>query len=193
MPDKTKLQLAQALREKMQTKPLQKITIQEIANACNLNRQTFYYHFHDIYELLRWMLEEEAQNILKGRLTSDTWTDVLRRLVQFLEENAQVCRSALEALQYDTIHRFLRLDIEPIVKELVDEVAAGMQVEERFLQFLTHFYTISIAAQLLDWMEGGQKELQITGEELVQMLDITIGGTIRQALERYSMQASEKP
>ena len=33
-------------------KPLRKITVKDIVSACGITRNTFYYHFHDIYEVL---------------------------------------------------------------------------------------------------------------------------------------------
>ena len=44
----TKKAIALALKEVMKTKPLSKITVNDIAEECSINRQTFYYHFQDI-------------------------------------------------------------------------------------------------------------------------------------------------
>ena len=52
----TKTMLCQALKKKMAQKPLDKITIRELADDCGLKRQAFYYHFEDIYDLVRWMM-----------------------------------------------------------------------------------------------------------------------------------------
>ena len=56
----TKKMLAASLKKHMGKKPLSKITISEIIADCGVNRKTFYYHFEDIYTLLKWMLEQEA-------------------------------------------------------------------------------------------------------------------------------------
>ncbi len=42
---------------------LNKITVKEIVNRCGVNRQTFYYHFRDIYDLLDWMFINEGKNL----------------------------------------------------------------------------------------------------------------------------------
>ncbi|MGN0553906.1 MAG: TetR family transcriptional regulator, partial [Oscillospiraceae bacterium] len=62
---KTKNALAVALKKAMETKKLSKITVSELIAECNVNRKTFYYHFQDIYALLKWMLEEEAIEVVK--------------------------------------------------------------------------------------------------------------------------------
>jgi AcrR family transcriptional regulator len=69
MKDLTKIALGASLRKLMAEKPLNKITISDITNECGCNRMTFYYHFHDIYELLEWALEQETEEALDGKLT----------------------------------------------------------------------------------------------------------------------------
>ena len=52
MSQTTKRALAQSLKKLLQTKPLSKITINDIAEDCGVSRMTFYYHFADIYDLV---------------------------------------------------------------------------------------------------------------------------------------------
>ena len=54
----TKQELSAALKTLMSQKPLEKISIREITDLCGLRRETFYYHFADIYDLVKWMFEE---------------------------------------------------------------------------------------------------------------------------------------
>lgn len=52
----TKKLLADGLKELLEKKTLDKITVKELVATCGVNRQTFYYNFQDIYELLEWFL-----------------------------------------------------------------------------------------------------------------------------------------
>ena len=52
MPNRTKEMLAESLMKLLARRTLDKITIQDIVDDCGYNRQTFYYHFHDIYDLI---------------------------------------------------------------------------------------------------------------------------------------------
>ncbi|MDY4798526.1 MAG: TetR family transcriptional regulator, partial [Bullifex sp.] len=69
----TKTAISMALRELLKEKPLNRITIGEIAEKASINRQTFYYHFQDIIDLVRWMLSTEAGRQIEGNRTYDTW------------------------------------------------------------------------------------------------------------------------
>jgi Bacterial regulatory proteins, tetR family. len=62
--DETKRILANSLKEMMKSKAIEKISIREITDNANVNRQTFYYHFEDIYDLLKWTFQQEAVQLL---------------------------------------------------------------------------------------------------------------------------------
>ena len=51
----TKRMLAQSLIKLLYREPLSSITVQQITDDCGVNRQTFYYHFQDKFELLEWV------------------------------------------------------------------------------------------------------------------------------------------
>ena len=56
----TKTIIADRFKQLLSQKPLSKITIRELISDCAINRKTFYYHFEDIYALLKWTLEREV-------------------------------------------------------------------------------------------------------------------------------------
>lgn len=60
----TKNAIAYAFKELLLEKPINKITItSDIAEKCEINRQTFYYHFHDVIELTEWICEVDAERL----------------------------------------------------------------------------------------------------------------------------------
>ena len=104
--EQTKRELAAALKEAMAQKPLDKITISELTSACSIRRQSFYYHFEDIYDLLRWMFEKEAISLLRHQEGSLLWKEGLLQLFHYLEENRAVCLCALRSMGRDHMKRF---------------------------------------------------------------------------------------
>lgn len=68
----TKKAIALALKEVMKTKPLSKITVNEIAEECSINRQTFYYHFQDIQDLVEWICLTEADDAIEDNKNYET-------------------------------------------------------------------------------------------------------------------------
>ena len=87
MAPSTKLALANALKAQLQKKFLDDITVKELVEACEINRQTFYYHFQDIYDLLRWLLEHETGEVLGG---AEDWQAALLDAFRYIRDNHMV-------------------------------------------------------------------------------------------------------
>lgn len=69
----TKKAIAGALKELMEEKPISKITVGDIADRCGINRQTFYYHFQDIPDLVEWICIVEADEAIENNKDYATW------------------------------------------------------------------------------------------------------------------------
>ena len=88
MATSTKKALAAALKKMMEVKPIDKITVKDLVEICGVNRQTFYYHFDDVYDLLEWVFEEDANANLPKEVVYDRWkTDVIM-WIKYLQENS---------------------------------------------------------------------------------------------------------
>ncbi len=60
MANRTKLWIADRMKELMKRKSIEKIRITEICEAAEIERSTFYYHFQDKYDLVAWMIIRSA-------------------------------------------------------------------------------------------------------------------------------------
>lgn len=52
-----KEEIAEAARRLLMDKKVKKLTVKDIVEECHITRQAFYYHFEDIPDMLKWMLE----------------------------------------------------------------------------------------------------------------------------------------
>ena len=52
MTDFTKREIKTRFMELLSEKNLDKITVKELVDACGISRNTFYYHYHDIFEVM---------------------------------------------------------------------------------------------------------------------------------------------
>ena len=60
MAQTTKRAIAASLKRLLEQKPLNKITVTDIAKDCHISRHTFYYHFRDVYDLMEWTYRTEG-------------------------------------------------------------------------------------------------------------------------------------
>ena len=83
----TKIAMAQALKKLLIVKDLDKITINDISNECGINRQTFYYHFRDIYDLLEWIFANEVVEKIENETNIDNWQEQFMYVLNYMLEN----------------------------------------------------------------------------------------------------------
>lgn len=93
----TKQALAASLKGFMEKKPLSKITVSKIIADCGVNRKTFYYHFEDIYALLKWMLEEETVNVVKQFDLLVDYREAVVFVMHYVRENKHFCAAPMTA------------------------------------------------------------------------------------------------
>lgn len=61
MSELTKRAIQESFKKLLSNQPLDKITVKNITDDCGVNRNTFYYHYSDIYQLLEEIFLTEAQ------------------------------------------------------------------------------------------------------------------------------------
>ena len=71
----TKKAIAYTFKDLLKEKPFNKITVNDISNQCNINRQTFYYHFQDIPDLVEWICIDDVDHLIKKKEEYETWED----------------------------------------------------------------------------------------------------------------------
>lgn len=183
MTELTKKRMADALKKKMEQKPLNKITVKEIIEDCGLNRQTFYYHFKDIYDLVEWMFDQEAIEMLRETVSFHTWEEACLRLLCYVEENRAVCLCMLNSMGGSHLENFFRRAMKDLIRQLVDEAAVEISIADKYRDFLVHYYTIAFAGILTSWLKD---DLKGSPEEVIEMLSIIISDNIRGATERFA-------
>ena len=102
----TKRKLAEKLKELMRKKAFDKITVTELIEGCKINRKTFYYHFEDIYDLLKWTFEEEAIAVVRNYDLMCNPEEIINFVLDYCEENRFLLINACDSLGRDSFGRF---------------------------------------------------------------------------------------
>lgn len=178
----TKRALEASLKTLLLQKPLDKITIQEIAQDCGISRMTFYYHFKDIYDLVEWACVEDAAKALAGKKTYDTWQQGFLQILEAVLENRAFILNVYRCVSREQVERYLYSITYDLLIGVVEEKAAGMSVREEDRQFIAHFYKYAFVGLMLDWIHNGMKE---PPARLTQRLALLMHENITGALERY--------
>lgn len=161
----------------MKHKPFSKITVSELIRDCNLNRKTFYYHFEDIYGLLKWMLEQEAFEVVRQFDLLTDFRDAFTFVIDYVEKNAFFLNCIYDSVGRDELKRFFYQDFIGLIRKLILDTAEKMEfsIDDKFLSFLCNFYTEGIAGMLIGLF---QNPTEYTQEELLDYLNITLNTSL---------------
>lgn len=151
---RTRQVLSHALKQAMEKKPLVRVSVSELVRSCGMNRNTFYYHFVDIYDLLKWTLEQETVDaVAKIDLLTNT-EQALRLVLDYAEANRLFILCAYDSMGHEQMKRFLYDDFIRIIRSAIDagERELGLRVDDEFKQFTASFFTEAYAGMLISWL-----------------------------------------
>ena len=128
MSQTTKRALAASLKHLLLQKPLNKITINDIAEDCGISRMTFYYHFKDIYDLVEWTCVEDGTRALEGKKTYDTWQEGFLNIFHAVQDNKPFIMNVYRSVSRERIEQYLNPLIHSLILGVVEEKAAERSV-----------------------------------------------------------------
>ena len=181
MSDITKRALEKSLKNMMLKKPVNKITINDIAEDCGVNRATFYYHFKDIYDLIEWSCEEDSRKAADGNTTYDTWEQGFLNIFHTVEENKPFILNVYRHVSQEQIIQYLYRVVYGLIINVVEECAQGMDVREDDKQFIADFYKYDFVGMMLDWI---RQDMKPSPEKMIFRLSSLIEGDIIRMLEK---------
>ena len=190
MSQTTKRALEMSLKNLLLQKPLNKITISDIAEDCEVNRMTFYYHFRDIYDLVEWSCEEDARRALNGKKTYETWQEGFYRIFQAVEENKPFIMNVYHSVSREQVENYLYKVTYDLVAGVVEEKAAEMAVRQEDKEFIAHVWKYAFVGLMLDWIRNDMKG---DPQELVTRFSAVIHGSITNALEQVRTDKTYHP
>lgn len=175
--------LAASLKKLMGKTKLNKISVQDITEDAGLNRQTFYYHFHNVFELLGWIYQTEALDSIAPYRSYSNWGEGFRRIFHYIEENRAFCLNTLDSIARSYLEDYLYNTTCGVIREVVEDIPASQRVDEADKHFLVQFYTLAFMGLIIQWMKNNMVE---PPDLIVNKLEKMLNGQFLQALDSFS-------
>ena len=195
----TKRALEASLKKLLLEKPLNKITINDITEDCGVNRMTFYYHFKDIYDLVDWILAEDAAKAitllyiktihidmihsLEGRRGFGTWSEAYLDVLHQLQDNKTLVLNVYRSVGREQVEQYLYRLLDPILKDFADRECHDITVQDADKQFVVDFYKYALVGMTLEWT---RRDMKGDPKKMVERVSTMIHGDFRRALCRLS-------
>lgn len=185
-----KNQFSSALKKRLSNMPFDKITVTDLANDCGVNRQTFYYHFTDIYDLMDWCFKNEAETILRFNEEPFDWKESVRKLIKYIDENHAFCLSVLNSMSHRILKKIFTDEIDILIRKVVSSYEPTTAVNEEAKEFQIKFYSMAVGGLIEGWVLG---EFNISSEKLIGYIESIIIKNIGDAVPSQSGSDNRTP
>lgn len=153
--DITKQAIAAGVKDLMMTKPFSSISVSDIARRCHINRNTFYYHFRDKYDVITWIFYNEITPIVSGGMHADCWSDSLFALCRTMQENRAFYLNALSVAGQNSFTQCLLEFYQSLVANLLHNADQSGSLSSEDVRFVSRFYAYALIGTILEWAKEG--------------------------------------
>ncbi len=137
MCNSTKQKIASTMHEMMTRKSFEKITVKNLMDVSNMNRQSFYYHFRDTRDVLLWICQERVFHPMAA--TNLEFSEWIIHGLELLDQDRQFYLRVVSVSQTDFVREFIATAIFPRVKALLYPELAKLGENQTFaVDFLSN-------------------------------------------------------
>lgn len=139
-------------------RPLNKITVKDIASACDINRNTFYYYYTDIYAILSEIFQTELQIVIDEYNDTLSWEESFIVAAKFSLQNKTAIYHVYNSMQKEELEDYLFNVSGNIMSRYVEKVSDGISASSGDKKLIASFYQCALTEMVLRWIASGMKE-----------------------------------
>lgn len=152
--------IEQTFLDSLSKKPLNQITVKSITEACNLNRNTFYYYYKNIPDLLESIARDSVDDILKTYPpTLDSFEECLIAAIDYAKANREIINNIYVASIRSIFERHLWKLCEYTVTAYINSFPPSKyQLHASETPILVDFLKFECFGFIMDWINRGMPD-----------------------------------
>ncbi len=172
-----------------QSRPINKITVRDIVEACGITRNTFYYHFHDIYEVLECAIELELEQ-WRASWNEDT-EEALFALFKLFIAYKKLWNNLYRSLGHEQLSLYISKKIRAMLSEYMTAQLGEERPDPEDLSLILLFCQEMLTGVFFRWL--GSDTLPMEDAELRRYVNRVLrlfDGQLQLALENLRKTAN---
>lgn len=162
-------------------KPLDKITVTEISEICDINRNTFYYHYQDIYEIISEIFQTELKKAIDEYNDTLEWEESFLIAAEFALKNRKAIYNIYNSMSREALEKYIYDIAGNIMERYVYKKSKEYSASTGDIKLISAFYQCALTEMVLRWVAGGMKEAP---EIVIKRIGQLFNGNIATSLER---------
>jgi AcrR family transcriptional regulator len=173
-----------SFKDLLSKKSIDKVTVKEVCIQCSVNRQTFYYYFNHIMDILKFIVIEELSSEIAQNKTFENWEGGFLATMNYLKKNSKLILNVYHSSYWPEarLHfaEFSKKLLYYVVKEC--EINMDIKLDEKDRLFIVNFYRHVFNGLMLDWVSEGMKE---EPKVILRKLLLMISGSIPRSVAAF--------
>ena len=187
-PSETKIMMANALKELIKDRPFSKITVQDIVAACNINRNTFYYHFESNVDLLYFSYSQEIKKVADSfHKANASVPEIMEFALDYIDNNIRLCQCAYESLGENQLKTIFEKDLFDYMRATIEYFASENNVKftEDFKTYIGFSYTQLLSGQIIWYIKhNGEMDKEIFKQYFQTFFTATLKSVMEEAVKK---------
>lgn len=177
--DFTKFMIARGLKQLLEATSFTDVTVRDIAQHCQISRNTFYYHFRDKYDVIRWIFYTEITPLIGDPVSIEHWGLGMRALCHYIQENRVFYTNVVQFEGQNSLSDCLMEFYENLVQHIILHAGGEKVLQPQQIKTISCFYAHGMSGVLLDWIKNGMTK---DPDATITMLEDLLSGDIFQQI-----------
>ena len=189
MAQYTRKAIRQTFLEMLREMPFDKITVSALVNRCEVSSNTFYYHYHDIFDLLFSWMSDELAPLLSA--DENSWKERLTALLERMQAHPKVVYHLSSSTLRERMERYIFLTTNGFFEHYIEfhtfEAPLSAEQKKNMADFCRYAFLGFVARFIWNRMEGNVRQ---SVDELERLMEqFVVGANVQ--LQKTSGSARE--
>ncbi len=184
MSSLTRMAIINAFAELAAEKTIDKITVKDITDRCQVSRNTFYYHFKDVYDVLEKLLDLETTRVhqlIEEDMSHVNEEEACLKGLQYMLNHRDMFYHIYRSAGKEEVRKYLEKTVTAIFDYQVNLLSRGIPASEGDKALISRFYRYAFKGFLEEWLEG---KMDRPMEETIHRMGILFRDNLIESLKR---------
>ena len=164
-------------------KNIDRITVKSLIEECGISRQTFYYHFQNLIDVIEWSVKQGMEEMLQNSLKQESPQEAMKIFVSTTAERYRIIKKLLDSRKRQEVEEIIVQALKTYLNDLVRNKAPEIALDYSDMEAALDFYSYGITGLLLKACGKEQLDQNKLARQLVlllagKMIDIELGDEI---------------
>ena len=169
----TKKAIKEAFIKLLDEQPVNKISVKDIVEECGINRNSFYYHFQDVPDLIEEILTEQIDMVVEKYADTESLDEFFEEAIRLITKNKKALYHTYQSPNRERFEQMLMKTCEYIVSSYLDKKFAAAEINEEDRALMIRFVACSSFGICIGWLMRGMKDDLLA--DIRRLLEISNG------------------